>query len=63
METEEFRIESDLLGHVNASQSTNDAYPCSIHLAMVLEHGILTKEQLDWILQPENMIKPVEIKL
>ena len=23
---------------VNASQSTNDAYPCSIHLAMVLEH-------------------------
>lgn len=29
---------------------------------LVLEHGILTKEQLDWILQPENMIKPVEIK-
>ena len=23
---------------VNASQSTNDAYPCAIHLAMVLEH-------------------------
>lgn len=30
---------------------------------LVLEHGILTKEQLDWILQPENMIKPVEIKM
>lgn len=30
---------------------------------LVLEHGILTKEQLDWILKPENMIKPVEIKL
>ena len=30
---------------------------------LVLEHGILTKEQLDWILQPENMIKPVEIKI
>ena len=30
---------------------------------LVLEHGILTKEQLDWILQPENMIKPVEINL
>ena len=29
---------------------------------LVLEHGILTKEQLDWILRPENMIKPVEIK-
>ena len=23
---------------VNASQSTNDAYPCAIHIAMVLEH-------------------------
>ena len=30
---------------------------------LVLEHGILTKEQLDWILRPENMIKPVEIKI
>ena len=30
---------------------------------LVLEHGILTKEQLDRILQPENMIKPVEINL
>lgn len=30
---------------------------------LVLEHGILTKEQLDWILRPENMIKPVEIRL
>lgn len=29
---------------------------------LVLEHGILTKGQLDWILRPENMIKPVEIK-
>lgn len=24
--------------HVNASQSTNDAYPCAIHLAMFMEH-------------------------
>ena len=30
---------------------------------LVLEHGLLTKEQLDCILKPENMIKPVEIKL
>ena len=30
---------------------------------LVLEHGILNKEQLDRILQPENMIKPTEIKL
>ena len=30
---------------------------------LVLEHGILTKEQLDRILRPENMIQPVEIEL
>ena len=24
--------------HVNGSQSTNDAYPCGIHMAMYLEH-------------------------
>ena len=30
---------------------------------LVLEHGLLTKEQLDRILRPENMIKPVEIRL
>lgn len=30
---------------------------------LVLEHGLLTKEQLDIILRPENMLKPVEIKL
>ena len=30
---------------------------------LVLEHGLLTKEQLDHILRPENMIKPVEIDL
>ena len=28
---------------------------------LVLEHGLLSKEQLDYILRPENMIKPVEI--
>ena len=30
---------------------------------LVLEHGLLTKEQLDRILKPENMLKPVEIDL
>jgi hypothetical protein len=29
----------------------------------VLEHGLLSKEQLDQILRPENNIKPVEIEL
>ena len=30
---------------------------------LVLEHGLLTKEQLDEILKPENMLQPVELKL
>ena len=29
---------------------------------LVLEHGLLTKEQLDKVLLPENMLKPVDIK-
>ena len=30
---------------------------------LVLEHGLLTKDQLDEILKPENMLQPVEIKI
>jgi aspartate ammonia-lyase len=30
---------------------------------IVLEHGILTKEELDTILSPENMIKPVKLDI
>ena len=30
---------------------------------LVLEHGILTKEDLDTILSPENMIKPVKLDI
>ncbi len=30
---------------------------------LVLEHGILTKEELDTILAPENMIKPVRLDI
>jgi len=30
---------------------------------LVLEHGLLTKEQLDKILRPENMIRPVELDI
>ena len=29
--------------HVNGSQSTNDAYPCGIHMAMYMEHLELRK--------------------
>jgi aspartate ammonia-lyase len=30
---------------------------------LVLEHGILTKEELDIILSPENLIKPVKLDI
>ena len=30
---------------------------------IVLEEGILTKEELDTILAPENMIKPVKLDI
>ena len=30
---------------------------------LVLKHGLLTKEQLDKILKPENMLKPIELKV
>ena len=30
---------------------------------LVLEHGLLSKEQLDEILKPENMLQPVELKI
>ena len=29
---------------------------------LVLEHGLLTKQQLDEILKPENMLQPIELK-
>ena len=30
---------------------------------LVLEHKLLTKEELDEILKPENMLQPVELKV
>ena len=40
---------------VNASQSTNDAYPCAIHMAMCLEH-------LEFIPRLEKMIDSLDKK-
>ena len=41
-----------------ASVSDTDVYK-----RQVLDHGILTKEELDTILSPENMIKPVKLDI
>ena len=40
---------------VNASQSTNDAYPCAIHMAMCLEH-------LEFMPRVEKMIESLDKK-
>ena len=40
---------------VNASQSTNDAYPCAIHMALCLEH-------LDFMPRLEKMIEALDRK-
>ena len=40
---------------VNASQSTNDAYPCAIHMAMCLEH-------LEFYPRLERMIESLDAK-
>ena len=41
--------------HVNGSQSTNDAYPCGIHMAMYMEH-------LEFIGHIEMVIESLEKK-
>ena len=30
---------------------------------LVLEHGILSREELDEVLKPENMIRPVKLNI
>ena len=36
---------------------------CRRYVQLVLEHNILSKEDLDTILKPENMIKPVKLDI
>ncbi|MCQ2310529.1 MAG: aspartate ammonia-lyase [Paludibacteraceae bacterium] len=53
-----------IIGYKNSTKIAKDALASGIGVYdLVLENGILTKEELDTILAPENMIKPVKLNI
>jgi aspartate ammonia-lyase len=53
-----------VIGYKNSTKIAKEALePGRSVYDLVLEHGILTKEDLDTILSPENMIKPVKLDI
>jgi aspartate ammonia-lyase len=53
-----------VIGYKNSTQIAKEALETGRSVYdLVLEHGILTKEELDTILAPENMIKPVKLDI
>lgn len=53
-----------VIGYKNSTKIAKEALATGGSVYdLVLEHGILTKEELDTILSPENMIKPVKLDI
>ncbi len=53
-----------IIGYKNSTKIAKEALETGGSVYdLVLEHGILTKEELDTILSPENMIKPVKLDI
>lgn len=53
-----------VIGYKNSTKIAKEAMATGRSVYdLVLEHGILTKEDLDTILAPENMIKPVKLDI
>ena len=53
-----------IIGYKNSTKIAKEAMATGGRVYdLVLEHGILTKEELDTILSPENMIKPVKLDI
>lgn len=53
-----------VIGYKNSTKIAKEAMETGRSVYdLVLEHGILTKEDLDTILAPENMIKPVKLDI
>ena len=53
-----------VIGYKNSTKIAKEAMQTGRSVYdLVLEHGILTKEDLDTILAPENMIKPVKLDI
>ena len=53
-----------VIGYKNSTKIAKEALETGRSVYdLVLEHGILSKEQLDTILAPENMIRPVKLDI
>ncbi|MBE6194666.1 MAG: aspartate ammonia-lyase [Rikenellaceae bacterium] len=53
-----------IIGYKNSTKIAKEALATGGSVYdLVLEHGVLTKEELDTILSPENMIKPVKLNI
>ncbi|MEG2772293.1 MAG: aspartate ammonia-lyase, partial [Alistipes sp.] len=53
-----------VIGYKNSTKIAKEALETGRGVyELVLEHGILSKEDLDTILKPENMIKPVKLNI
>jgi aspartate ammonia-lyase len=53
-----------VIGYKNSTKIAKEALATGKAVYdLVLEHGILTQEDLDTILSPENMIKPVKLNI
>ena len=53
-----------VIGYKNSTKIAKEALETGGSVYdLVLAHGILTKEDLDTILSPENMIKPVKLDI
>ena len=53
-----------VIGYKNSTKIAKEALETGKSVYdLVLEHDILTKEDLDTILSPENMIKPVKLDI
>ena len=53
-----------IIGYKNSTKIAKEALATGGSVYdLVLEHGVLTKEELDTILSPENMIRPVKLNI
>ena len=53
-----------IIGYKNSTKIAKEALETGRGVyALVLEHGILSREELDEVLKPENMIRPVKLNI
>ena len=53
-----------IIGYKNSTKIAKEALETGRGVyELVLEHGILSREELDEVLKPENMIRPVKLNI